>query len=335
VAAKALSVPERLARKILKPKPFAPTTSAANPNRGDKLLIMADWHSSDHAFVDYVLELKQRGVVLGQICYDMLPIITPQYSGHATDSFTNYVRKVYPVCDLVLAISNNTKKDIAEWLAGQNLNVPRIEVFRLGDDFKMSEPLQPENIFTDAIKKQDDFLLCVGTIEARKNHALLYYTYKLAAQRNIALPNLIIVGRRGWRSEDIYEIMKTDPITKSQFIFLENASDEELAWLYQNCKFSVYPSFYEGWGLPIAESITYGTPCVASNSSSMPEIAGDLIQYFSPASADECLATISDMLLPGNIDKAKQKLKSYNPISWDQTFEFIDKQIGEIGARND
>ena len=98
--------------------------------------------------------------------------------------------------------------------------------------------------------------------------------------------------RRGWLSEDIYEVMTHDPQTRATFVFLHDATDEELAWLYRHCEFTVYPSFYEGWGLPIGESLAYGVPCLASRTSSMPEVAGELIPYFSPSSADECLKAI-------------------------------------------
>ena len=70
---------------------------------------------------------------------------------------------------------------------------------------------------------------------------------------------------------------------------MHNCSDEELAWMYKNCAFSIYPSFYEGWGLPIAESAFYGAPCLASSTSSMPEVAGSAVDYFNPASTDSCM----------------------------------------------
>jgi glycosyltransferase involved in cell wall biosynthesis len=333
LAGKALAVPEKAARKLLRnsDKP-AEAGQAFNPMEGDTLFILADWHGSDPDFVDYVVSLKNSGITLVQVAYDLLPIVTPQYSGHATESLTRYTKAIYPLCDLILAISQHTEKDITEWLTQNKLRVPSIKVIRLGDDFEIAKPAKPvDEYFTGAAK---DFLLCVGTIEARKNHALLYYTYKLAAQKGINLPDLVIVGRRGWKSDDIYEMMTNDPQTKHAFIILEKASDEELSWLYQNCSFSIYPSFYEGWGLPIAESIAHNTPCICSNTSSMPEIAGDLIPYFSPYSADECLYAIQNMLKAGAIHAAKRKIGAYKAVSWNETFGVVKKLIKESHAKN-
>lgn len=321
------SILKKAAQKLLKSE-SNPTT--VMPHKGDTLFVLADWHGSDPAFVDYLAGLKKTGVILAQMSYDLLPIVTPQYSGHATESLTRYTKTIYPLCDIIFAISEHTKQDITNWLKSNKLPVPKIEVIRLGDDFKLAKSSKPAGSYFSGEAK--DFLLCVGTIEARKNHALLYYVYKLASQRKIELPDLVIVGRRGWKSDDIYEVMTTDPQTKNKFIILEKASDEELSWLYKHCLFSVYPSFYEGWGLPIAESIAHSTPCVCSNTSSMPEVAGDLVSYFSPSSADECLQAITAMLKPGALEEARQKLKTYQPTSWDETFKLVQKQIKALDA---
>lgn len=296
--------------------------------KNDTLFVLADWHGGDPSFVKYLMGNHEKGVKLVQIVYDMLPIVTPQYSGHSTEMLVTYSLKVYPICDLIFAISKNTKADIELWLKENGLNSPRIEVFRLGDDFAVVKSEKPK------AQLEGKFILCVGTIEARKNHTLLYYSYKLAAEQGIALPPLVIVGRIGWRSEDIYHIMNSDPQVSHYFKFLHSVSDSELAWLYQNCLFSIYPSFYEGWGLPIAESIAYGTPVIASNTSSMPEVAGDLIEYFSPASSEECLEAITKMLQAGNLRIAKSKINKYKPISWDYTFKFVNQRIGELHEAN-
>jgi glycosyltransferase involved in cell wall biosynthesis len=302
--------------------------TSVQPSKGDVLLVL--WGEMEETFEDYLINAHDAGVKLVQIVYDLLPLVTPQYSGHSTKPMEKYNRAVLPICELVLAISEHTKKDLALWLKQQKLAVPRTETFRLGDDFKQAQPVRPQTEEFISNIKDKDFILCVGTVEVRKNHTLLYYVYKLARQRHLALPKLAIVGRRGWKTEDIYEIITSDPETKSDLIFLHGLTDEELAWMYQNCLFSVYPSFYEGWGLPVAESLARGVPCIASNTSSIPEIAGGLIDYFSPASTDECLRAIESLLDPAKLAKAKKRASSYKPASWDQTFELVDKFIKEI-----
>src|SRR3990167_1095615 len=264
------------------------------------------------------------GVKLYQFSYDMLPLVTPQYSSHSTASMKQYSNDIYPLATRIIAISENTKSDVVQWLNDHDLHCPPIDVIRLGEDFSKLHDRKPDNVF---FNKNQNFILCVGTIESRKNHTVLYYAYKLAQSRSATLPNLVIVGRKGWLTSDIYELMTNDPMTKDKFIFLHDAGDEELSWLYSHALFTVYPSHYEGWGLPIAESIAHGTPCIASNSSSMPEIAGSIIKYFTPTSTDECLDAIIYLLDKRHREKAKLALKRYKPTSWDETVDQIKDSI--------
>lgn len=304
------------------------------PMKDDTLFILADWHGSDPHYIDYVLQAKDAGTKLIQISYDLLPIVAPQYSGHSTKTFTRYARKIYPKCDLIISISKNTSNDIRAWLKKENAHIPKIVEMRLGDDFRLTKSSKPtDKTFVKELKRTKQFLLCVGTVEARKNHTVLYYTYKIAAQKNIELPPIVIVGRPGWLAHDIYNIISNDPETKDKFIFLKNATDNELAWLYEHCAFTVYPSFYEGWGLPVAESIGYGVPCLCSNTSSIPEIAGDIVDYFSPSSPEECLEAMNRLLKPAELAKAKKRVARYVPTSWDTTMDSVKQVIGELHGK--
>lgn len=332
IARGALSIPKKIRQKSVTRPGVKKQVGTFKILDDDTLFVFADWHGSDPAFANRLVDLKSRGVALAQISYDLLPIVTPQYSGHATQSFTNYVNKVYPICNLIFSISKNTQQDISNYLSAKGLSVPPIKTFRLGDDFKQVNQSRPKDERFLNLEDENGFLICVGTIEARKNHTLLYYTYKLAKRRGVHLPKMVIVGRLGWLSSDIYEIMTKDPEVNDDFVFLHNINDEELAYLYGNCMFSVYPSFYEGWGLPIAESIARGVPVVASNSSSMPEIAGELIDYFDPYSPEDCLKAVQELLKPGMLDKAKNRIKAYKLVSWDQTYQEVKESIEDLNG---
>ncbi len=295
---------------------------AVSFHEGDLLMVLADWHSSDINFTEELLRLHTKGVKLIQLVHDLLPIVTPQYAGHATEYVTNYAKKIYPICSSIIAVSENTKKDIAEWLSINKLKVPPIDVIRLGDDFQTVKPVKPPGL-EEYGSENMQYILCVSTIEARKNHMLLYYVYKLAYSKNIILPKLIIVGRVGWHAEDIYVRLTNDPAINTNIIIQNNINDNELAWLYKNSLFSIYPSFYEGWGLPVAESIRYGKVCLSSNTSSLPEIAGDLIEYFNPFSTDECLKLIVKLMDINVLKMATKKLSKYKITSWDNTFQSV------------
>lgn len=297
---------------------------------GDVFFIAAgEWW--DNNFINLVERYYTEGVRIVQISHDMLPIVTPQFAGHATDSLAQYNSRIMPIASLVLAVSESTKRDVISWLQSKGLHVPPVEVFRLGEDFTAAAPTVPSDVrFEAADLRGGDYLLCVGTIEARKNHALLYYTYKLAKARGVELPKLLIVGRRGWKTDDIYEYAQLDPEVKDSLIFMHDVSDEELSWLYENCLFTIYPSFYEGWGMPIAESIMRGAPCLASSTSSMIEVAPGFADYFTPSSTDELLNGIIGMLRPGALEEKRKHIKGYRSTSWDDSFNQVLKYVEKI-----
>jgi len=177
----------------------------------------------------------------------------------------------------------------------------------------------------------EPFLLSVGTIEVRKNHLLLYQTYKLAAAEGIDLPRLVIAGRRGWLTHDLLHAFRHDPQVRTKISLLHEVSDAQLAWLYGNCLFTLYPSIYEGWGLPIAESLNHGRVCLCSSTSSMPEIAGDLLEYFSPFDPRSCLNLIRKYLAP-EVRAAKEteiELR-YSRVPWERTYRDVRAALRAI-----
>ncbi len=297
---------------------------------GDVLVIpWGEWW--DQAFTDYVVAQESIGVHVVQIIHDIATTTQSQFFEQLAVSPTTYNAAVLPGASLVLAVSRNTKRELERWLKASQLRVPKIEVIRNGDDIAVPKLERPKDEqFTAAKLSGKDYLLTVGTIEAKKNHALLYYVYKLALERGIKLPKAVIVGRRGWGTDDIYEIMTHDPAVKDQFVFLHNASDTELAWLYDHCLFTLQPSFHEGWGIPIAQSVARGVPCLCSNTSSMVEIAEGVVGHFSPFSTDECLAAVERWLRPKVLAAARERTKSYQPTTWHDTFKLVQSYMKEL-----
>lgn len=287
----------------------------------------------DRAYITTLINYKKKGVKLAFISYDMLPIVVPQFSGQWGKPMEDFTEKITANCDVVFSISEYTKNDLIQWLEKRKHRIPTIDVIRLGDAYQLSSPKPPhQKIFpSELINKEDEFVLCVGTVEARKNHTLLYYTYKLAKSRGVKLPRLVIAGRPGHRTENIIGIINDDPDVNSDIVMLFNADDHELSWLYQNCRFTVYPSFYEGWGLPIAESVANGIPCICSNTSSMTEVAPGYVEYFNPNSPDECLDRLIYLLDQKNLRTSKKRLEKYEPISWDFTYNQICKSFEKKG----
>ncbi|WP_454645602.1 glycosyltransferase family 4 protein [Bradyrhizobium liaoningense] len=139
-----------------------------------------------------------------------------------------------------------------------------------------------------------EFWLSVGTIEPRKNQRLLaqaYARYLEAGGRPIPL---VLAGGKGWLMEDFQEYLAKLGIS-DRVILTGYVSDNELIWLYRNCYASLYPSVFEGFGLPVLEGMQFGAPTLSSNATSMPEAAGDAAMLLTPHDPDVWTQAMLDL----------------------------------------
>lgn len=285
---------------------------------GDVLTVVwGEWW--DPNFISFVLDRVAAGVRLVQVVHDLGPVTHPHLAGNSADSFVPYFEGILPVATLLLCVSENTRAELLAWGATLGHSALPTGVFREGDSYAGDTGVSPT---APALGRLGDegFVLSVGTIEAKKNHALLYYVYKLAARRRIDLPPIVIVGRRGWRTDDTYGLMTEDPEVVEKILFLHDASDSELSWLYDHCLYTVFPSFFEGWGIPIAESLARGIPCLCSNAASMTEIAPHTAIHFEPASPEELLGLMSMLTDPVELQHARSRAGTYVATTWDASY---------------
>lgn len=289
----------------------------ASIKKGDMVILLgAGWN--ERAFFEKICQLKQqKGLKIVQHINDILPIYQPQlFSDKLVESFAPYMEQVMSCADIVSVISEATKRDVEVFCAEHNIEAPSIHVIRLGDDVRFTKASRP-NILTPG----DQFILSVGTFEIRKNYILLYQAAKLAQLQGIKLPKIVIAGKRGWLTEDLEHVIQKDPYAKENLIWINDASDSQLEWLYDNCLFTVFPSIAEGWGLPVVESLRHGKLCLASGVTSMLEIGDGLVDYFLPYDANGCL---DKMLLhltnKKYISENKVIHDQYKTYSWDESF---------------
>ena len=164
------------------------------------------------------------------------------------------------------------------------------------------------------------YVLFVSTIEARKNHRLLVRVWQRLLQRHGAdlVPNLIFAGKIGWLVDGLLTDLEANEYLNGKIVLLRGLTDAELQRAYHSCLFTVFPSLCEGWGLPIAESLAHGKFCVASNRTSIPEVAGNLIDYFDPSNEDDALAKIERPLIdPAYLAAREARLQTeFHPRTW-------------------
>ena len=232
----------------------------------------AEWNTKDP---DRIRRLKERdGFRLVMICYDMIPILFPQfYLPRDRDVFVNYFRNAIGFVDKFVCISECTARDVIRFAAEQG-GACETSVQLLGSDLLEAgdAPLP------DALKARR-YALFVSTIEPRKNHALLHRIWRRLLDAGIPQRHdfqLVFVGRPGWSTDALVRQFAEDTRGECNFQYLSNAGDGLLRRLYRDAAFCLYPSLYEGFGLPVIEAFAHGRAVIASNAGSIPEVVDDL-----------------------------------------------------------
>lgn len=169
----------------------------------------------------------------------------------------------------LIAVSEATKKDLIQQIG---INPKKIAVIYEGYDQKLFKPVNGDLLINSLNQyglTPQNYFLFVGTVQPRKNLKRLIKAYSHLA----SLPSLVIVGQKGWLSDEIYQLPERLGI-EDRVKFLGYVPDEDMPALYSGAIALVYPSLFEGFGLPIIEAQACGCPVITSNVSSMPEVAG-------------------------------------------------------------
>jgi glycosyltransferase involved in cell wall biosynthesis len=215
----------------------------------------------------------------------------------------------------VIAVSDSTKRDLVRYYG---IAPTKVDVIYNGVDGSF-HPLPAEHV--DAFREErhlpDRFILFVGTLEPRKNVANLIQAY---AQLPPDRPPLMLIGGRGWLYDEIYERIEALNLS-DEIQFVGYVPPDDLPWWYNAAELFVYPSLYEGFGLPPLEAMACGTPVITSSSSSLPEVVGQAGMLVDPNDS-QMLADAMQHVLSDTDARTRMKaagVERAKGFSWEQT----------------
>lgn len=212
--------------------------------------------------------------------HDVIPLIFPGNLPLASRLFySKWMTYSYNFADVIIADSECTKADIVHHL---KIPASKIHVIHLAvsDDFKPASSKNKVEQIKRKYKTGEKYFLNVGTIEPRKNLPFLVKAYNEAIKSGTR-ENLVIVGKRGWYYDQLFRLVRELQL-EEKVIFAGYAPDEDKPLLYSGATAFLFPSIYEGFGLPPLEAMACGTPVICSNTSSLPEVIGDAGILISP-----------------------------------------------------
>ena len=190
-----------------------------------------------------------------------------------------------------------------------------VESFYLGADFDRDYLNEsPRSSLIHYFASSNKPYLCVGTIEPRKNHNFLLDAFEKIWQM---YPEtcLCLVGRYGWKSPELADRIVKHPRHNTSLLWFNDLNDTELTFCYKNAKALIFPSFIEGFGLPLVEAMYYNCPVMASDIPIFREVGGEGCAYFSPSNTHELIVLVQSMEKNGYLPGIK-KIDTSRWVSW-------------------
>ncbi len=256
--------------------------------------------------------------------HDLVPLFFPELVPRKHLIFFKlFMKRAAHTADLIITDSEHSKRDIVHYLT-----VPeeKIRVIYLGCEAQYQK-IHNQQAIQDVLTRYNirrPYLLFVGVIEPKKNLERLVDAFVMLRQESSEGKELqlVIAGGKGWFCEQLYH--KVQELRLENYVlFTGFVPDADLPYLYSEAELFVFPSIYEGFGLPVLEAMSYGTPVVTSNVSSLPEIAGDAGVLVDPKSPESISQGIASVLFD---DRQKSKMQhaghlQVRKFSWQRTAE--------------
>ena len=279
------------------------------------MLLGGYWNFRTYA--ETIEMLHRQGLKVGVYIYDLIPLTHPHYFAlPLRTSFRRQFAKVMKEVDFACTISEFVANDLRRALADTLQRSIPVAAVTLAQE----TPKRAAQIDQDFVAQTPrEFVLCVCTLEVRKNHLLLLDVWSsLYARHGDKLPSLILVGKWGWKIKPLRERLQQSNYVDGKIVILGSLTEARLAYLYETCLFTIFPSFVEGWGLPVGESLAFGKPCIASDTSSIPEVGGNLVRYIDPYDIEAAEAMIEKTMSDRNdlADWTARVRREFKPRSW-------------------
>ena len=267
-----------------------------------------------HTSASYAPLLKAQKSI--SVIYDLAPIACPETVPESVSkSCETYNKHLAATSERFIAISEYTKQHFVAFTA---VDPSRVDVISVGMDPIFRHPVQ-ERDRDRVIAKYglaQPYIMCVGTLQPRKNLLRLLQAYNQLKERGAKIPRLLLVGSDQWAAMEAFTA-ELDRLQHDKSVAFTGYVDRfDLPALYERCEAFVYPSYFEGYGMPVAEAMACGAPIICADRTSLPEVAGDAAVYCDPFSVESIANALESTL------SAPDKLAGLREKSFEQSETF-------------
>lgn len=281
--------------------------------------------------IDYANRAKKLFKHVVYFLHDIIPLEYPEYCKDGEQSkHTQRVKTIIDSASLIITNSADTKKKLNDYCENVShfKKVDQITALLGIDISTINTKLMPLFKIPTA-----PYFVILGTIEPRKNHLLLLQVWrKLAEELKDQCPQLHIIGKRGWDVEQVIDILERAHFAKSTIVEHSNACDKQVELLIKNSKALLFPSFTEGFGLPLVQALQLSTPVIASNLEVFKELVGNIPDYVDPTDTLKWVEIIKSYS-PSNSplrDEQIIRLEQFKANTWSKHFDQISPKINKL-----
>ena len=262
------------------------------------------------------------------LVHDLIPITNPEFcrAGEA-ERHRQRMRAVLTTGAGVIGNSQATLDALAEFAGEERLSVPPFLVAWLGAD--------PLPVPEQAPRPERPTFVILGTIEGRKNHVLLLDIWsRLIDRLGAKAPRLLIIGQRGWEAGTVFDRLEHDGKLRGHVTEVGRCTDAELAGHLASARALLFPSFVEGYGLPLVEALGIGVPVIASDLPVFREIGGDAPMYLDPRDQRSWEAAILDYAAADSSARAAQidRMRGFRAPTWHDHFDKVEAWLSSLAA---
>lgn len=253
--------------------------------------------------------------------HDLIPIDFPEYQRPDEKAFHEVrMRLTLRHAAALIVNSRCTASAIERFARKERLSVPPVLVAPLGHNL----PPPADTALPPGLRLP--YFVALGTIEPRKNHLLLLALWRQMAKTPGPIPQLVVVGRRGWECEQVVDMLERCEAIHPHLLEINNASDEQVVSLLKGARALLMPSFAEGFGMPVQEALAVGTPVISSPLPAIKEFAGPIPDYAEPHDGARWMELIEDYARENSEMRAAQleRLKHFKDTSWPEHFALVE-----------
>ena len=277
--------------------------------------------SDIYHFFNFTIPKNIKGKVIITI-YDTVFFSAPETMGDMK-AISEY-KYAAERSDLIITISENAKSDIIKHF---NVDEKKIQIVTPGIDLQKYSYNYTDIELENVRKKYDlpqNYILYLGTIEPRKNIERIVKAFKNYKKEVKDDLKLVIVGNKGWKYDNIMKLIES---MGTDIILTGYIDEEDKIPIYKLAQIFVFPSLYEGFGMPVLEAMAAGVPVVTSNVSSLPEVAGDAAILVDPLSEDEIFEAYKKILLDKQLQREmiEKGLEQAKKFQWKKSVEVLEK----------